>query len=99
MSPAYRGNRWVSHLPEFYTTLGLETIAMDRFGMRSEYLRYDTDKCLTSYEEFSRTVLDHKSPDEARQLRELIEAAAKECQRGVAIAADMVVAIARKPGA
>ena len=64
--------------------------------MPSEYLRYDTDKALTAYEEFSRSILDAKSGDEGKRLRELVEKASVESQKGVAITSDMIVAVARK---
>ena len=72
-------------------------VVFDRFEMAPEYLRYDTDKCLTAYEEFSRTVLDPRGKGEGEHLRELVEKAFQECRNGVAITADMVVAVARKP--
>ena len=65
--------------------------------MAPEYLRYDTDKCLPAYEEFSRTVLDPRDRGEGKHLRELVEKAFQECRNGVAITADMVVAVSRKP--
>ncbi len=65
--------------------------------MPPEYLRYDTDKSLTSYEEFSRTILDSKGEGEGERLRELVEKASRECQKGVAITADLIVAVAQKP--
>ena len=67
--------------------------------MAREYLRYDFGKFLTAYEEFSRTVLDAKGEGEGegQRLRELVDKAFGECERGVATTADMVVAVARKP--
>ena len=61
--------------------------------MAPEYLRYDTDKCLTAHEEFSRTVLDHRGKGDGEHLRELVEKASQECRNGVVITADIEVAI------
>ena len=72
-------------------------VSFERFKMAPEYLRYETDKSFTSYEEFSRTILDRKGGGEGERLRELVEKAYVECQKGVALTTDMVVAVARKP--
>ena len=68
----------------------------DRFEMAPEYFRCDTDKCLTAYEEFSRKFLDPRGKGEWEYLRELAEKAFQECRNGVAIIADMMVAVAPK---
>ena len=64
--------------------------------MMPEYRRYDSDKSLAGYEEFCRTVLDPRGKGEGQQLREILEKAFEECKKGVAIIADMVVAVGRK---
>ena len=89
--------RWVGDLAQIYASQGLINMSFERFEMAPEYLRYDTDKVFTSYEEFSRTILDPKGGNEGERLRGLVEKAYSECQKGVAITADMVVAVARKP--
>ena len=91
--------RWVANLPTIYAGQGLEKVDFERYVMPPEYLRYDTDKSLTSYEEFSRTILDSKGGDEGQKLRDLVEKASRECEKGVAMTADLVVAVARKPQA
>ena len=93
---AHRIFSWIADLPNLYASQGLENIAFERLGMAPEYLRFDTDKCLTAYEEFSREILDLKGGTAGQHLRQLIEKAAKDCREGVAITSDMVIAIARK---
>lgn len=64
--------------------------------MSPEYRRYDNDKSLTAYEEFSHTVLDPREKGEGEYLRGLISKASKECQKGVCMTADMVVVVGQK---
>ena len=64
--------------------------------MAAAYRRYDNDKSLTAYEEFSRTVLDPIGKGEGARLRELVDKASKECQKGVCMTADMVVVVGQK---
>ncbi|KAL6714379.1 hypothetical protein ACLMJK_007802 [Lecanora helva] len=88
---------WIADLPNIYAKQGLEKTAFDRFQMAPAYLRYDTDKFLASYEEFSHTILDAKGGNDGKHLRELVSKASQESQTGVATTADMIVAVARKP--
>ncbi|KAL8722224.1 MAG: hypothetical protein Q9225_001269 [Loekoesia sp. 1 TL-2023] len=88
---------WIADLPKIYTSQGLESVSFERFVMPPEYLRYDTDKSLTAYEEFSHTILDRRGQGEGEQLRDLVNKAAQECRNGVAMTVDLVVAVARKP--
>ena len=93
---AHRTFSWIADFLNLYACQGLENIAFERLEMTPEYLRYDTDKCLTAYEEFSRETLDPKDGTAGKHLRQLIEKAAKECREGVAITSDMVITVARK---
>lgn len=71
-------------------------MTLDRYEMSPEYRRYDNDKSLTAYEEFSHTVLDPRGKGEGEYLRGLIGRASKECQKGVCMTADMIVVVGQK---
>ena len=88
--------RWIGDLSSIFTNQGLKEVTFDRFAMAPEYYRYDNDKSLTAYEEFSYNILDPRGKGEGVHLRELIAKAFEECQKGVGISADMVVALGRK---
>lgn len=64
--------------------------------MSPEYPRYDNDKMLTAYEEFSHTILDSRGKGEGEYLGGLIAEASKECQKGICMTADMVVVVGQK---
>lgn len=89
-------NSWIGELPNIFTTEGLNQATLDRYEMSREYRRFDNDKSLTAYEEFSHTVLDPRGKGEGECLRGLIERASKECQKGVCMTADMVVVVGQK---
>ena len=89
-------NSWVGELSNLFTNEGLNQATLDRYEMSPEYRRYDNDKCLTGYEEFSHTVLDPRGKGEGEHLRELIKSASQECQKGVCMTADMVVVVGQK---
>lgn len=67
--------------------------------MPLSYARYDNDKSLSAVEEFSRVVLDPRGQGEGDRLRTMIEKASVECQKGVAVSTDMVVAVGMTPSA
>ena len=59
--------------------------------------KFDSDKSLSSYEEFSLAVLDRKGTGKGERLRELISKAFIECRmNNVGITTDMIVAVGRK---
>ena len=59
--------------------------------------KFDSDKSLSTYEDFSLAVLDRKGTGEGERLRELISKAFIECRRNnVGITTDMIVAVGRK---
>lgn len=89
-------NSWVGELLNLFTREGLKHATLDRYEMSPAYRRYDNDKSLTAYEEFSRTVLDPRGKGEGEYLRGLIGRASKECQQGVGLTADMVVVVGQK---
>ena len=62
--------------------------------MNQSYVKYDNDKTLTSFVEFSHKVLDPLGKGD--HLRGLIENASEEWQNGVAVPVEMVVAVGRK---
>ena len=93
---AHRIFSWIADFPDVYASQDLENIAFERLEMAPEYLRYDTDKCLTAYEEFSQEILDPKDGTAGKHLRQLIEKAAKECREGLTITSVMVIAVSRK---
>lgn len=89
-------NSWIGELSDFFTREGLNQATLDRYEMSPAYRRYDNDKSLTAYEEFSHTVLDPRGNGEGEHLRGLIGRASKECQQGVGMTADMVVVVGQK---
>lgn len=89
-------NSWIGKLSDFFTREGLNQVTLEKYEMSPEYRRFDNDKSLTAYEEFSHTVLDPRGKGEGEFLRGLIERASKECQKGVCMTADMVVVVGQK---
>lgn len=66
--------------------------------MGKDSVKFDSDKTLSTYEEFSFAVLDRKGTGEGAPFREMIAKAFEECRRNnVGFSTDMVVAVGRKP--
>lgn len=58
--------------------------------------RFDSDKSLSTYEDFSHAILDAQGKGEGVKLREMIGEASRECrEEGVALSTDMVVVVGR----
>ena len=85
---------WIGNLASIFSENDLLDTNLYRVSMNEKYVKYDNDKTFISFVEFSHKVLDPLG--EGDHLRGLIEKASEECQNGVAVPVNMVVAVGRK---
>ena len=72
---------WIESLPDIFSRYGMEKAKLQRVKMSEAYMKYDNDKSLSAYEEFSYAVLDQRRRGEGEMLRELVARAGEECRR------------------
>ncbi|KAI4160198.1 MAG: hypothetical protein LQ342_005910 [Letrouitia transgressa] len=90
---------WIESLPDIFSRYGMEESRLERVRMPEAYAKYDNDKSLSTFEDFSHAVLDTREKGEGALLRELVDRAHEECyQIDCCTQVDMIVATAKKPG-
>ena len=86
---------WVPNLSNIFAKHGLQNTALHRHPMPPVFAKYEWDKSLVAYQEFSQMFLDRRGQGEGDRMRILIAMASEESKAGVAVVRDMVVAIGR----
>lgn len=95
--PYSHTTRWIAKLPEHFALAGLTATSSVRVAMSEASARFDSDKSLSTYEDFGHAVLDARGQGEGAKLREMIGEASRECREmGVALSTDMIIVVGRK---
>ena len=86
---------WVPKLSNIFAKHGLQDTALHHHPMPPMFAKYEWDKSLVAYQEFSQMFVDRRGQGEGDRMRTLIALASEESKAGVAVVKNMVVAIGR----